>query len=176
MGNDDDAVEESSFRYVGNTAVDDDAGVENLVALLARLFAAEDAAQRGQIQEVAFIGAYDQSDIGHDQHDHDHQKALGRSRGHAIANHEREKVGADDSHDAADGRADQALQAHDMQSPFKDNNGAADQHAESRIEIGRQIKRTDEKANYANDKDKENAYKSHIHSDTSIGQVHACVS
>ena len=41
---DDDAVEEAGLGDVCDAAVDDDAGVENLVAFLARLFAAEDAA------------------------------------------------------------------------------------------------------------------------------------
>ena len=76
----DDAVEEAGFGDVGDAAVDDDAGVEDLVALLALLFAAEDAAQRRQVQQVALVGADHQADVGHDHHDHDLQEALGGAR------------------------------------------------------------------------------------------------
>ena len=69
LRDDDDAVEEAGLGDVGDAAVDDDAGVENLVALLALLLAAEDAAQRRQVQQVALVGADDQSDVGHEQHD-----------------------------------------------------------------------------------------------------------
>src|SRR5208283_5225620 len=46
------AVEETGLGDVGDAAVDNDAGVEDLVTLLARLFAAEDPAERRQIEQV----------------------------------------------------------------------------------------------------------------------------
>ena len=72
----DHAVEEAGFGDVRDPAVDDDAGVENLVALLRLLFAAEDAAEGRQVQQVALVGAHDQSDVGHQQHD---QRSAGSS-------------------------------------------------------------------------------------------------
>ena len=73
---DDDAIEEAGFGDVGDAAVDDDAGIENLVALLALFLAAEDAAQRRQIEQVSFHGAHDQAHVGHEQHDQNLQEAL----------------------------------------------------------------------------------------------------
>src|SRR5439155_15961556 len=106
-----DAIEKSGFGDIGNAAINDDAGVEDFVNLLALLFAAEDAAQRGEVQQVAFVGADDESHVGHQQHDQQLQKALGAAGGDGIANDQRKKIGAEDAEDAADDRADQPLQA-----------------------------------------------------------------
>ena len=59
------AVEEAGFGDIGDAAVDDHRGVQNLERLLGSLLAAEDAAQRGQVQHVALLGADDEPDVGH---------------------------------------------------------------------------------------------------------------
>jgi hypothetical protein len=50
LGDDDGAVDEAGFADVGNAAVDDDAGVEDLEGIFRRLLAAEQAAERGEVQ------------------------------------------------------------------------------------------------------------------------------
>ena len=74
----DDAVQEAGLGDVGDAAVDDDAGVENLIDALALLLAAEDAAQRRQVEQVALVGADDQADVSHQQHDQYLQETLSR--------------------------------------------------------------------------------------------------
>ena len=93
------------------------------------LLAAEDAAQRRQVQQVALAGADDQADVGHHQHDEELQKALGRTCADAVADDQAEEVGADDAEDAADDRADQPLQADLAQAYLKQDDGSADQHS-----------------------------------------------
>src|SRR4029077_21242625 len=61
----DDAVEESRFSDVGDAAVDDDAGIEDFVAFLPLFFAAEDPTQRGEVQQVAFVGSDNQANVCH---------------------------------------------------------------------------------------------------------------
>ena len=75
-----DAIEESGLGNVGNPAVDDDAGVENLVAFLALLLAAENSAQSSQVQQISFARADDQANVGHQQHHKNLEKALGIAR------------------------------------------------------------------------------------------------
>ena len=53
------AVEKAGFGDVGNAAVDDHTGVQDLKGFLGTLFAAEDAAQGRKVQHVAFVGTYD---------------------------------------------------------------------------------------------------------------------
>ncbi len=151
LRNHDDAVEESGLGDVGDAAVDDDAGIENLVALLALLLAAEDAAQRRQVQQVALVRAHDQADVGHQQHDQDLQEALGVSRSKAVANHQSEQVGAEDAEDAADGSANQPLQTDQPQPPFEQYDGQADDHANQRgIQLCRQVERINQVAGNSN--------------------------
>src|SRR4029079_10747360 len=84
LRDDQDAVEKSGLGDVGDAAVDDDTGIENLDALPGLLLASEDSAQSGEVQQVPFIGAHDQADVGHQQHDHDLQEALRRAGRHAV--------------------------------------------------------------------------------------------
>src|SRR5208283_525668 len=131
---DNQAVEETGLGDVGDAAVNNDAGVEDFVAFLARLFAAENPAERRQIEQVAFVRSHGQSLVGHDHHDHDLQEALGGARRDAVANDEREKISANDAEHAADGGPDQALQAHRAQSPLENDDGHTDRQAEGGIQ------------------------------------------
>ena len=89
---------------------------------LACFLAAENAAQRRQVQHVALIGAHHQADIGHQQHDEELKEALRRSRRDAVADDEAEKVGADDAEDAADDGTDQPFQADLAQTDLEQHN------------------------------------------------------
>ena len=53
------------------------------------------------------------------------QKALRRAGGNAVANHHAEQVGADNAQDAAEGRADQPLQADRAQANLEQDDGRA---------------------------------------------------
>ena len=123
LRDDDDAVEEAGLGDVGDATVDDDAGVQDFVAALGLLLAAEDAAERGQVQQLAFTGADDQADVGHQQHDKQLQEALGRTRLNAVFDDQAEKISADDAEDAADDGADQPLQADLPQADLEQNHG-----------------------------------------------------
>src|SRR5438552_1096354 len=124
-----DAIEKSGLGDIGNAAINDDAGIQYLVDLLALLFAAEDAAQRGEVQQVAFVGADDEPHVGHEQHDQQLQEALGAAGGDGVANDQRKKIGAEDAEDATDDRADQPLQADQPQPHLKGDDGQADERA-----------------------------------------------
>ena len=147
---DDDAVEESGFGDVGDAAVDDHAGVEDLVALLALLLAAEDSAQGRQVQQVALVGPDDQSDIGHQEHDQDLQEALGVPGGNAVADDQRKQVGAEDAEDTAHGGANQALQTDPAQPPFEQDDAEADERAHHGIQPRRQVERISQIAGNSN--------------------------
>src|SRR5208283_3235665 len=154
------AVEETGF---GDVAVNNDTGIQYLVTLLARLFAAEDAAERRQIEQVAFVGADHQADVGHDQHDHDLQETLGGAGRNAVANHEREQIRADDAEHAADGGSDQAPQAHGAQPPLKHDYGKADQQTYAGSLVCGQAKGMNDEANDTDDEDKQKAYEYDVH-------------
>src|SRR6185312_1426010 len=127
----DGTVEKTSLGDVGDAAVDDDAGIEDLIALLALLLPTEDATHRRQVQQVALVCSHHQADIGHQQHHQDLQEALGMPGSNAVANDQGEQVGAEDAEDAADGSANQALQADSPQAPLEQNNSEADERAHS---------------------------------------------
>ena len=71
------AVEKTGLGDVGNAAIDDDAGVQNLEGFFQTLFAAEHTAQGGQVQHVALVGPHHQANIGHPEHQEDLQKVDG---------------------------------------------------------------------------------------------------
>jgi hypothetical protein len=60
------------------------------------------------------------------------QEALRRTFVNAIANDEAEKVGADDSEDASDDRADKPLQADAAQAEFKQNDRNSEEYSNAR--------------------------------------------
>jgi hypothetical protein len=60
------------------------------------------------------------------------QKALRRTFVNAIANDETEKVGAYDSEDASNDRANQPLEANASQADFKENNRDSEEHSNAR--------------------------------------------
>src|SRR5208282_3444241 len=87
----DDAVQEAGFGNVGDAPVDDHTGVEDLVTLLALLFAAKNSTQRRQVQQVALAGAYDQAHISHQQHYQNLQETLRAAGRHTAADYEGEQ-------------------------------------------------------------------------------------
>jgi hypothetical protein len=60
------------------------------------------------------------------------QEALRRTFVNTIANDEAEKVGADDSEDASDDRADKPLQADASQAEFKQNYRNSEEYSNAR--------------------------------------------
>src|ERR1035438_6633006 len=148
---------------LAGAAVDDDAGVENLVGLLARLLAAEDSAQSRQVQQVAFIGSDDQADVRHQEHDEDLQEALGVSLGNAAADDQGEEVGATDAEEASDGGADQPFEADGAQLPFEHNDSRTDQCAHARVNIAGLPERLNDEAGSRYNDDKKKTYKNEIH-------------
>ena len=111
------AIEEAGLRNIGDAAIDDDAGIEYLVGLLGRFFAAEDAAERSQVQQVALLGADDQAHVAHEQQERHLQKRL-RCR---LAQHKGHEKRTDNTEHAAACRADQPFQADPLQTHFKED-------------------------------------------------------
>ena len=68
----------------------------------------------------------------------------------AVANDEGKQVGAEDAEDAANGRANQTLQADQAQPPFEENDGEANERAHSGVQLGRQVERISEVASNSN--------------------------
>src|SRR4029077_12634727 len=114
-----DAVEKSGLGNVGNSSVDDDAGIENLVTLLSLLLTAEDSTQGSQIQQIALVGADGEADVCHQEHDQNLEEALGVSRRNAAADDQREKIRPADAEDASDRGSDQALETDRTQLPLE---------------------------------------------------------
>src|SRR5581483_3805877 len=126
---DDDSIEEAGLSDVSDTAIDDHAGIENFVALFPLLLAPEDPSQCRQVQQIAFVGPDDQTNVGHQQHDKDLKEALGMSLGNAAADDEGEKIRPADAEDTSDGRSDEPLQADRAQLPFEQNDRCTDARA-----------------------------------------------
>ena len=71
----------------------------------------------------------------------------------AVANHQGEQVGPDDAENAADGSADQPLQADPAQPPLEKDDGEADQRAYTGVQLGGQAERISQitsNSNYEN--------------------------
>src|SRR5262249_26368796 len=123
----------------------------------------EDAAQRGQVQQVALTRAHRQADIGHQQHDEELQEALSGSWSYAIADHEAEQVGADDPENAADHRPDQPLEADLAKPELEEYDSAAEHEAGCGCGNLRQPERLQFVAGDRNYNDKEDTYKYQVH-------------
>ncbi len=85
------AVEETGFGDIGDAAVDDHAGVQNLERFLRALLAAEDAAQGRQVEHVALLGAHHQPHVGHPQQEANLQE---RQAGQGFVHHQGHQEGA----------------------------------------------------------------------------------
>src|SRR5258708_17082089 len=126
LRNDQDAIEEAGVGNVRNAAVNDDAGIEDLEALAALLFRAENPAERRQVQQVAFVGADDQANVRHQQHDHELQKTLAAFVWNAVLDDNAEQISAENAENASDHRADQPFEADNAQPHLKDDDRRAD--------------------------------------------------
>ena len=119
------AVDETGFDDVGDAAVDDDAGVENLEGVLGRLLAAEQPAQRRQVQHVALGRAHHQAAVGHPgQQRHFEERNGVVVIGNGVVQHQRNQVSAQNSQHAAERRADQPLQADLPDAEFEQHHAA----------------------------------------------------
>src|SRR5208337_3248081 len=163
LWSDDHAVKESGLGNVGDAPVNDDAGVENLVAFLGLLLTAENPTQRRQVQQIAFVGADDQAYVGHQQHHQDLKKAPGVLAQRAVADDQGKQVGATNAEEAPDGRTDESFQAHPPQLPLEQNDSGADQRAHAPIQIARQSERLQDEAGDRYHDDKKKANKNNIH-------------
>src|SRR5581483_3525146 len=161
------AVEKARLGNIGDAAVNDHAGIENLITPFELLFAAEDAAQSRQVEQVSFVGAHDQPDISHQQHDDDLEKAAQGAFREAVTNDQSEQVGADYSQDASDRRANQAFEADAAQPPLEDDNGNAQGRSRQSVNPRIRGKRAKEKTGKSNKENKENTDKNDIHSSAS---------
>src|SRR5207248_2300484 len=109
------------------------------------------------------VGTHNQANVSHQQHDQDLEETLGVALGNAAANHQREEVRAADSEDTSDRRPDQSLEADGAQFPFEQNDGCADQCADTRIFDRGQSERIDCKASSRYNEYKKKTYKDKIH-------------
>ena len=118
------------------------------------LLAAENAAQRSQVQQVALVRTHDQTHVGHQEHHQDLQEALRVAFGNAVADDQGEQVGANNAEDAADGSPDQPLQADQSQAPFEQDDTQPDQYPYAGIEISAATEGLNEVTSNRNDKNK----------------------
>jgi hypothetical protein len=150
LGNHQHTVQKACFGDVGDAAVDDDAGVEDLVTPLGLLVSSENSAQSRQIEQIAFVSANDQPDVGHEQHDDDLQKTLSVTWWQAVANYEGEQISAGNSEYAANCGSNESRQADPAQLPLEQDDGEPYHRADSGIQICRQVKRLDQEASDGN--------------------------
>ena len=128
LRNHQDAIEKAGFGDVGDAAIDNHAGVENLEGLLGRFFPAENTAQRRQVQHVALGGAHDQADISHEQQENNLYERLGCG----LADHQRHQKRAQDSEHRTESRPDEPLETNFFQADFEENNCATDYESTAR--------------------------------------------
>src|ERR1019366_1433550 len=119
------AVQEAGFGDVGDAAVDDDTGVENLERFLRRLLAAKNAAERRQVEHVALLGAHDHADVGHPQEQANLQ--VGRRRG--FGKHQGHQKRAEDPQNGSRRSADQTFEANLLQADFEKDDAATNYRA-----------------------------------------------
>ncbi len=117
-----DAVEEMGFADVGDAAVNDDAGVENLRHPPRAPLAAKQAAEGLQVEHVPLVGADDQADVGHDQKEGHIQERARAFRNRGAGQHQTHQVGAEDAEDRANCRAEQPAHAGALQPHLKQEN------------------------------------------------------
>ncbi|HTA49757.1 MAG TPA: hypothetical protein VK930_09915, partial [Verrucomicrobiae bacterium] len=86
------------------------------------------------------------------------------ARGHTAANDQGKQVGAADSEEAPDGRADQPLQAYGTQLPFEQNDPRTNQRADPGVQVARQAEGSDNVTGNCNYYDKKKTYQNQIHS------------
>ena len=129
--NDENAVQKSGFADIGDPPVDDDTRVENLVRLLRRMFATEDAAERRQVQQIAFVRANHESDIGHQEQDEelDERERIGVED--RVGEHVADQRSSHDSHNRTDCRADETFQSCPFQPVFEVDDADCTDKAES---------------------------------------------
>ena len=158
-----DAIEESSLRDVGNSSVDDDACIENLVTLLSLLLTAEDSAQGGQIQQIALVGTDGKANVRHQEHDHDLEETLGVSRRNATADDQREQVRPADAEEASDRGSDQALKAHRSELPLEQDDAGTNERSHTGVPGPRQVEGFNYVTGCAYNENKKKTYKNEIH-------------
>jgi len=136
------AVDKSGFDDIGDAAVDDDAGVENLESVFRNLLAAEEAAQRRQVQHVAFGPADDQAAIGRQRKNRQLEERKRLIPGERLSEHAGDQVRDHNSQHAADRRADQALQTHLLDADLENDDQRRHQRANRSRERSLQIEGT----------------------------------
>ena len=118
-----DAVEEMSLANIGDAAVDDHAGVQHFGHSPGAAFAAEQAAQRLQVQHVSLIGPDHQADVGHHQEQPDVQKGPRTLRDRRPRQDQPHQVRAENAENRADRGPDQAAHAGALQANLKQEDG-----------------------------------------------------
>ena len=104
------------------------------------LLSAEDTPKGSQIEQVSLVGADDQADVGHEQHDQNLKEASGMLFGNGIPDYESKQVSAENSQHAADGCPNQAFQANTAKLPFEEDNSHTDDSADDTgVELRRKI-------------------------------------
>src|SRR5579884_323712 len=152
------AVEEAGFDDVGDTAVDDDAGIENFKAGARGVFAAEETTESGQVEHVALAGAHHQADVRHpeEQRDFEERDSSGALR-EGAAEDEAGEEGSDDAEYGSDGGPDEPLQSDFPDLNFKEDDGESDYNSDGRINDRRGCERPEKPCGAAEEQNEENA-------------------
>ena len=135
LRNDDRAVEKLRLGDVRHAAIDDDARVEHLHGMPIAAFAAEKAAERLQVEHVAFVRTEHQADIGHHQKHREAEERPRALRHRRVRKDERHQVRAQNSEDRTDRRADQPAQAGPLQARLKKNDGDSKDETRDRSRV-----------------------------------------
>ena len=120
---------------VRHAPVNDHAGVQHLERVLHAAFAAEQAAQRLQIQHVAFVRAQDQPDVGHHQKRRQAEKRPRALRHRGVREDQRRQIRAQRSQNRSDRRANQPPQARLPQPQLEEDDSQGEQQAARRARI-----------------------------------------
>ena len=97
------------------------------------LLAAEQAAQRAQVQHVALVGAHHQADVGHPQQEQDlEERKRGGVGGERAGQNQRDQISADDSEQGTESRSKQSLECGFANLDFEENDRHADDESDRR--------------------------------------------
>ena len=128
MRNDENAIEKSGLADVGYPAVDDDTRIEYLVRFLRRALPPEDASECWKVEQIAFVGADDESHIRHEEQNEQLDERERTRVEDRVRQHVADQRSSNDTHDRTNRRADEPFQSCTFEPVFEidDTDGAAE--------------------------------------------------
>ena len=118
-------------------------------------FSREQSAEGGKVEQIAFAGPDDQSDVSHQQQHSNLEQAARPAIRKAVPQNQGKEKGSGDAEQAADHRAEQASQAEGADPEFEEDDQAGSDSTSATGSPGIESKRAEEPAGDGKDKNEE---------------------